>query len=77
MDLAALDLQIQNKIIMYQVPIYPYINEINHLAQWFDEWDNQSVNTIDWLFDAIKLKKDIEREILEIRFKNFRYSWYN
>lgn len=74
MDLASLELQLQNNIIMYQRPVYPYIKEISNLLNWYNDWQD---NKIDWLFDAINLKRDIEREIVEIRFNNFRYSWYN
>ena len=77
MDLASLDLQIQNQIIMYSVPTYPYIKELNHLAQWYDgEEVFHNENRIGWVFDAIRMRRDIEKECLEIRFKNFRYSWY-
>ena len=74
MDLSSLELQLQNKIIMYQRPVYPYIKEISNLLNWYNDWQD---NKIDWLFDAINLKRDIEREIVEIRFNNFRYSWFN
>ena len=74
MDLSALELQLQNNIIMYQRPVYPYIKEISNLLNWYNDWQD---NKIDWLFDAINLKRDIEREIVEIRFNNFRYSWFN
>ena len=77
MDLASLDLQIQNKIIMYQRPTYPYIKELNLLAQWYDDEEVfHNENRIGWVFDAIRMIRDIEKEALEIRFKNFRYSWY-
>ena len=77
MDLASLELQLQNNIIMYQRPSYPYIKEITNLLNWYNDWEGKTNNKLDWIFDAINLKKEIEREIVEIRFNNFRYSWYN
>ena len=77
MDLASLDLQIQNQIIMYSAPTYPYIKEIHHLSQWYDGEDAfHNENKLRWVFDAINLVRDIEKESLKIRFNNYRYSWY-
>ena len=78
MDLASLELQIQNKIIMYSVPTYPYIKELHYLSQWYDGEDAfHNENKLRWVFDAIRMRRDIEKECLEIRFKNFRSSWFD
>lgn len=60
MDLSILDLQIQNKIIMYQRPRYYYVAEINFLSQWFEgEGAFHEENKLRWMFDAIRLRNDI------------------
>ena len=60
MDLTLLPLQIQNDIIMFQRPLYSYSDEINFLSLWFDgETVFHNENKIRWVFDAIKLRREI------------------
>lgn len=72
MNLSFLEQQIQNNIIMYQRPSYPYLEEIEFLSDWYDGEDAfHEENKFRWIFDAIRLRREIEQEILEIRFKRF------
>jgi len=66
----SLPLQIQNDIIMYQRPSYPYLEEINFLSDWYEGEDAfHEENKFKWIFDAIKLRREIEREFLMLKFK--------
>ncbi len=72
MNLSFLDQQIQNDIIMMQRPSYPYLKEIDFLSDWYDGDDAfHDENKFRWIFDAIRLRREIERDILEIQFKRF------
>lgn len=63
MDLASLDLQLQNNIIMYSRPTYPYVNELNGYNDWYDGEDAfHQENKIRWVLDAIKLKREILKD---------------
>lgn len=67
----SLPLQIQNDIIMYQRPSYPYLEEINFLSDWYEGEDAfHEENKFKWMFDSIKLRREIEREFLMLKFKN-------
>ena len=75
MNLSFLENQIQNDIIMFQRPTYPYIPEIKDLSEWYDgESAFHEENKIRWIFDAIRLRREIEQDILEIKFKIFCMS---
>ncbi len=66
----SIPLQIQNDIIMYQRPSYPYLEEINFLSDWYEGEDAfHEENKFKWIFDAIKLRREIEREFLMLKFK--------
>ena len=68
--LSALELQIQNNIIMFARPTYPFVEEINGLSEWYDGEDCfHQENKIRWIFDAIKLRKDINMERLECEWR--------
>ena len=72
MNLSFLEQQIQNDIIMFQRPTYPYIPEIKDLSDWYDgESAFHEENKIRWVFDAIKLRREILMDFLEIQFYNF------
>ena len=72
MNLSFLEQQIQNNIIMYQRPTYPYLKEFEYLSDWYEGEDAfHEENKIRWIFDAIRLRREIEQEILEIKFKRF------
>jgi len=72
MNLSFLEQQIQNNIIMYQRPTYPYLKEIEFLSDWYEGEDAfHEENKLRWIFDAIRLRREIEQEILEIQFKKF------
>jgi hypothetical protein len=64
MNLQSLDLAIQNIIIMYARPTYPYIPELNNLYNlWYDndsEFCQTYSNTL--ILDAIRLKKYFQQE---------------
>ena len=58
--LAHTELQLQNNIIMFARPTYPYVGEINGLSEWYEgETIFHQENKIRWMFDAIKLRRDI------------------
>jgi len=72
MDLSFLDQQIQNNIIMYQRPRYKYLKEIEFLSDWYEGEDEFHVeNKFRWIFDAIRIRREVQRESLEFRFKWF------
>ncbi len=72
-----LELQLQNDIIMYSRPIYPFVEEIKDFSDWYDGEDAfHQENKIRWVFDAIRLRKEIQREIIELKFNKFRYSFW-
>jgi hypothetical protein len=64
MNLQSLDLAIQNIIIMYARPTYPYIPELNNLYNlWYDNdsyFCQTYSNTL--ILDAIRLKKYFQQE---------------
>jgi len=65
-----LELQLQNNIIMFSRPTYPFVEEINGLSDWYDEEECfHQENKIRWVFDAIKLRKDINMERLECEWR--------
>ncbi len=69
-----LELQIQNNIIMFARPTYPFVKELKEFSDWYDGEDAfHNENKIRWVFDAIKLRKQIQQEWLEIQFKKFCY----
>ncbi len=69
MNLSILEPALINQIILYQRPTYPYLKELLFFSDWFDGEDAFSQeNKIRWTFDAMKLKKDLERDFLEIAF---------
>tara|TARA_R100000935_G_scaffold14_1_gene94 strand:+ start:1792 stop:2013 length:222 start_codon:yes stop_codon:yes gene_type:complete len=58
-----LELQIQNKIIMYARPLYPFTGEIKGLCVWYDdEICFHKENKYQWTLEAIRLRKDIKRD---------------
>lgn len=60
MNLNLLPQQIQNNIIMFQRPIYCYLDEINYLSLWYDsESIFHNENKYRWMFDALTLRRDI------------------
>jgi len=64
MDLALLDLAIQNQIIMYQRPTLSFIKEIKYFADWYilsKEYLEDTITQSEWTIDVIKLKKNINR----------------
>lgn len=64
MNLQSLDLAIQNIIIMYARPTYPYIPELNNLYNlWYDN-DSYFCQTFSntLILDAIRLKKYFQQE---------------
>ena len=66
MNLDYLDEKIQNDIVMMARPTYPYLNEIKYLSDWYDGEDAfHKENKYKWIFDAIKLRKDIQGDKLE------------
>ncbi len=72
-----LELQIQNNIIMFARPTYPFVEELKDFSDWYDGEDAfHEENKIRWVFDAIKLRREIQRECLEIKFRNFHYSFW-
>lgn len=72
MNLSFLEEQIQNDIIMLQRPTYPYTQEIEFLFDWYCGDDTfHEENKFRWIFDAIRLRRQIEMEILEIKFYKF------
>ena len=67
-----LELQLQNNIIMYARPTYPYLKELNTLNElWCDDTDFAIGNSHLWILDALNLKKYFERELLEIRWRRY------
>jgi len=55
-----LELQLQNNIIMYARPIYPYTCELKGLCIWYDDEicfhkDDKYI----WILEAIKLRNEI------------------
>lgn len=67
-----LELQLQNNIIMYSRPTYPYIKEINGLSDWYDGEDCfHQENKIRWILDAIKLRRDIIGDMVEREWRFF------
>mgnify|MGYP003116281818 FL=1 len=67
-----LELQLQNDIIMYSRPTYPYVEEINELSIWYDEEDSfHQENKIRWVLDAIKLRRDINIVRLDCEWRLF------
>jgi len=75
MDLQSFDLAIQNIIIMYARPTYPYIPELNNLYNlWYDN-DSEFCQTYsnDLILDAIRLKKYFQQEFNQSRLE---YDWY-
>jgi hypothetical protein len=72
MNLSFLDQQIQNDIIMMQRPSLPYIHEIKDLSDWYDgESAFHEENKIRWIFDAIRLRREILMDFLEIQFEKY------
>ena len=72
-----LELQLINNIIMYSRPTYPYVAEIKEYSAWYDGEDAfHEENKIRWVFDAIKLKREIRKEYLAIKFRNTHYSFW-
>ncbi len=69
----SLPLQLQNDIIMYQRPLYPFLKEIKFLSEWFDGEDAfHEENRLRWVFDAIELRKEVDFKRLELRLE---YEW--
>jgi hypothetical protein len=71
MNLQSLDLAIQNIIIMYARPTYPYIPELNNLYNlWYDN-DSEFCQTYsnDLILDAIRLKKYFQQEFNQSRLE--------
>jgi hypothetical protein len=71
MNLQSLDLAIQNIIIMYARPTYPYIPELNNLYNlWYDN-DSYFCQTYsnDLILDAIRLKKYFQQEFNQSRLE--------
>jgi hypothetical protein len=67
-----LELQLQNNIIMFARPTYPYVKEINGLSDWYDGEDCfHRENKIHWVLDAIRLRREIKRE--EGRYCGWRF----
>lgn len=65
MNLDYLDEKLQNDIVMMARPTYPYLKEIKYLSDWYDgEGAFHNENKYRWMFDAIKLRKDIETDRL-------------
>jgi len=65
-----LELQLQNNIIMYSRPTYPYLAEINGLNKWYDgEECFHQENKIRWVLDAIKLRNEINIERLDCEWR--------
>jgi len=65
-----LELQLQNNIIMYSRPTYPYLAEINGLSEWYDgEECFHQENKIRWVLDAIKLRNEINIERLDCEWR--------
>lgn len=71
MNLQSLDLAIQNIIIMYARPTYPYIPELNNLYNlWYDNdsyFCQTYSNTL--ILDAIRLKKYFQQEFNQSRLE--------
>ena len=66
MNLDYLDEKLQNDIVMMARPTYPYLEEIKYLSDWYDgESVFHNENKYRWMFDAIKLRKDIQGDKLE------------
>jgi len=66
MDLASLDLAIQNQIIMLQRPTFPFIKEIKYFTDWYlfsKEYLEDAETQSSWTLFTIKLKKDINKFI--------------
>jgi len=71
MNLDYLDQKLQNDIVMMARPTYPYLKEIKDLSEWYDGEDAfHEENKMRWMFDAIKLRKDIQRDLLEVKVRN-------
>lgn len=72
MNLSFLEQQIQNDIIMMQRPSYPFTDELVSLSDWYDDESAFcEENKIRWVLDAIRLRRVIEMEILEIQFEKY------
>ena len=72
MNLSILDPQIQNNIIMYQRPTYKFTEELKEYSEWYDgESAFHEENKIRWVFDAIKLKREIQQLYLEFTFYKY------
>ena len=75
MNLETLELGIQNIIIMYARPTYPYIPELNNLYNlWYDN-DSYFCQTFSnaLILDAIRLKNYFIQEFNQSRLE---YDWY-
>ena len=69
---SALELQLQNNIIMFARPTYPFVEEINGLSEWYEgETCFHQENKIRWIFDAIRLRRDINIERLDCEWRIF------
>ena len=65
MNLSCLEQQTQNNIIMMQRPTYPFTDEIQFLSEWFyGESAFHEENKIRWVFDAIKLRREIKKDVM-------------
>ena len=57
---------------MYQRPRYKYLKEIEFLSDWYEGEDEFHVeNKFRWIFDAIRIRREVQRESLEFSVKWF------
>lgn len=75
MDLASLELGIQNHIIMYARPTYSYIPELHNLYNlWYnDDSEFCQIYSNALILDAIRLKSFFIQEFNQTRLE---YDWY-
>lgn len=69
MNISSLEKQLQNNILMFSIPQYPYIAEIKDLSDWYDgESVFHEENKTRWVLDAIKLRRDIKKDYYKSKF---------
>ena len=79
MDIALLDLGIQNNIIMYARPTYPYIPELNNLHNLWYNNDSEfcQIYSNALILDAIRLKNYFQREFFNMTRLEYDWKLYN
>lgn len=66
-----LESQLQNNIVMFSRPTYPFLMEMAEYCAWNKgEYLFEQDNKIRSILEAIKLRKDFQKEYLQIRLRN-------